>query len=145
MIYIIIKKSTGFASTEDFASVTEDIDSATFECAKMNMQSTDPDVYYYIQSSSDEGGFIGCETEGEEIYLTDGDHDIYLDYERKVCYHEDRNHEEGPVSESTYIEVVNIKMLGTHIDDLAISDELRKKINEEAKELGEYLTKNEGE
>ncbi len=140
MIYTIIKKSTGFESIEEFASVTDNIDIATFECARLNMKSTDPDSYYYIQSIDSTDEYIECEIDGEELILTDGDHDIFLEYDRKVCYHEDRNHEESPVSEDTYIEVVNIKMLGTHIDDLAISDELRAKIYENAKELGEKLT-----
>jgi hypothetical protein len=142
MIYIIIKKSTGFASTEDFASVTEDIDAATFECAKMNMQSTDPDVYYYIQGSDSEPCGVQCHIDNDELVLTDGEVDIPLTYNEKICFHEDRSHEEGPINELSYIEVTNIKMLGTHIDDLAISEELKEEIYKKAEELGRYITKN---
>jgi len=143
MIYTIIKKSTGFASTEEFAGVSEGIDLATFECARMNMQSKDPDVYFYIQGVNDDGCSVFCETSEEDLSVTDGEYDIFLDYETKVCYSESRTHEEGPISEESYIEVTNIKMHGTHIDDLAISEELKEEIYNKAKELGEYLTKNQ--
>lgn len=142
MIYAITKKSTGFAPSEECASVSGDIDIATFECARMNMQNTDRDVYFYIQKSDSDAGLIECEIEGDELLITDGEYEVALSHEERISYHEDRTHEEGPVSEETYIEIVNIKMLGTHIDDLAISDELRQDIKEKAEELGDYLTKN---
>lgn len=118
-------------------------DWAVLKCAKLNSGATN-NQYFHLDrvplNSDTSEAEVFIDREGDEIIFSNEDGEtLYLYIKTSNDVHEERFHEE--VLPDRYIVAVvdDVKICGTSISDLPLSDETKRKIEHEAENYKEEL------
>lgn len=137
----IVLMETGKATLPK--AVYTDWDWATLICAKHNQGKAIGQGFYLVEVPFDVTSHpVSFEVirHGSEIIIRDWeDTEVFGEIKLKQDVYEERFHEEGPVITKRIWKLDSVCICNTPIDELKLSDELKRLINNEAEEYLQFM------
>jgi hypothetical protein len=129
--------------------VFSDWDMASLICADKNFESTDK-TYYYLQEVPFDQDLecvdVDISHSGPEIKISFGeDNEVYAEVELEPDTYEDYFNENCPPNILPTYNVKSVTLCGTEVDNLKISDDLKRKIQHEAENYRDEMIEEIGE
>jgi hypothetical protein len=148
-VIVLSEKDNAFKSpVVIIRRVFADWDLATLYCAKSNFESTDKS-YFYLTEVPFEGEISAGDCEishcGEEITICWGEDEIIAEVKLEQDVDEELFHQECPPNTKPTYNVESITICGTALDNLRISDELKRAIEHEADNYRDEMIERIGE
>ena len=143
MILLMESDSNGKCNIRRPKCVYDDRDLAVCECARLNQSKSAfqsfylEDIIFYGKETFSE--FMINRNKGEVTIEYDNGSKVYVDVTLNRTTYDEHYHQEKPPREVPTYEVKSIKICGTDLDDLNLSEDMVKSIKHEADNYKEEM------
>lgn len=125
-VYLIMSHDDSINRTTPVIGFT-DRDLAIIHCAKFNIDNQDKDVAYFINNLDVNMNEPEISVKNGDLIIEDGE-EVPLEIVAKSTFKEEYYHEEMPPHVIEQLELEAIKLNGSDIEDLELSEEFKKSI-----------------